>query len=111
MQCVVLETSPKNVLLLAPAISRFIFVMGHTTTQRFWACYDKLPASVRALADKSYELLKIDPRHPSLHFKRVGRFWSVRVDDNYRALGVDAGDGIVWFWIGTHSESERVMRS
>ena len=39
----------------------------------------KLPEHVRALADKNYALLKENPQHPSLHFKKVGRFWSVRV--------------------------------
>lgn len=33
-------------------------------------------------------LLKCNPRHPSLHFKKVGRFWSVRVGLHHRAIGV-----------------------
>ena len=51
----------------------------HYTTSKFWERYDRLPADVQSLADKNYELLKIDPTHPSLHFKKVGRYWSVRV--------------------------------
>lgn len=43
--------------------------MKHYASSRFWARYEALPAEVRALADKSYRLLKSDPRHPSLHFK------------------------------------------
>jgi hypothetical protein len=63
------------------------------------------------LADNNFILLKRNPRHPSLHLKKVGRFWSVRVGDHYRAIGVQSSDGIVWFWIGTHAEYDRLMQS
>jgi len=42
-----------------------------------------------------------------LHFKRVKRFHSVRVGAHFRALGVDAPDGVLWFWIGSHAEYDR----
>jgi hypothetical protein len=82
----------------------------HHASPDFWACYNALPAPIRNLADKAFELLKENPHHPSLHFKKVGRFWSARVSLNYRAIGVDAPDGIVWFWIGTHAEYDRLIR-
>ena len=81
----------------------------HHTTPGFWKCYDGLPESVRLRADKSYELLKADSSHPSLHFKKVGRYWSVRAGSGHRALGVEMPEGILWFWIGTHDEYERVI--
>jgi hypothetical protein len=68
-----------------------------------------LPTHIQALADKQFALLKADPRHPSLHLKTVGRFHSVRVGAHYRALGVDASDGILWFWIGTHADYDQVV--
>ena len=74
----------------------------------FWRAYHQLPEQVRVLADKQFELLKANPQHPSLHFKRVGRFHSARVGAHYRALAVDASDGILWFWIGTHAEYDRI---
>ena len=61
------------------------------------------------LADRQFELLKRDPKHPSLHFKRVGRFHSVRVGLHYRALGVDADEGVVWFWIGSHADYDKLI--
>jgi hypothetical protein len=64
---------------------------------------------VRELADKSYEILKSNPDHPSLHFKRVDRFWSVRVGRRYRAIGVSGGDDIVWIWIGSHADYDRLL--
>jgi hypothetical protein len=53
--------------------------MKHSTHPNFWEAYEQLPPNVQRLADKNFELLKNNPRHPSLHFKRVGRYWSVRV--------------------------------
>ena len=84
--------------------------MTHHASPRFWKRYEALPEDVRALADRCFELLKADPRHPSLHFKRVGRFHSVRVGLRYRALGVDVPDGVLWFWIGTHAEYDELIR-
>ena len=81
----------------------------HRTTPRFWRCYDALPDATRAAADRSYELLKTNSSHPSLHLKKVGKFWSVRATASHRALGVEAESGIVWFWIGSHADYERLI--
>jgi len=56
-------------------------------------------------------LLKSNPRHPSLHFKPVGQYWSVRVGLRYRALAVPVSEGLVWFWIGTHAEYDRLIKN
>ena len=81
----------------------------HFTTKRFWKCYDSLPENVQQIADQNYRLLKADPSHPSVHFKEVGQYWSVRVGKGYRALGIEVKDGISWFWIGTHAEYDRII--
>jgi hypothetical protein len=83
----------------------------HTASARFWACYEALPAEVRALADKNFNLLKADPAHPSLQFKLLGggRLYSVRVGLHYRALGLPRKQGVHWFWIGTHAEYDRLV--
>ncbi len=86
--------------------------MNHRTLPRFWQHYQQLPKEVQQLADKNFDLLKSDPYHPSLHFKKVDdvrKLWSVRVGSQYRALGREKPDGIVWFWIGTHSEYDRLI--
>ena len=84
--------------------------MKHHASADFRTCYRALPPSVRDLADQAYERLKGDPRHPSLHFKKVGRFWSVRVGGPRRALAVEADDGLVWFWIGSHADYDKLLR-
>ncbi len=54
-------------------------------------------------------LLKVDPSHPSLHFKKVGKYWSVRAGQSHRALGTEIKQGILWFWIGTHAEYDNLI--
>lgn len=53
--------------------------------------------------------MKVNPQHPSLHFKTVGKYRSVRVGLHYRALAVEATGGLVWFWIGSHSDYDKMM--
>jgi hypothetical protein len=69
----------------------------------------RLPAEIQSLALKNYNLLKIDPRHPSLQFKKVGKTWSVGVGNSYRALAVPVSEGFLWFWIGPHHEYDRLI--
>jgi hypothetical protein len=68
-----------------------------------------LPPEVKTLADKNFHLLKTSARHPSLRFKQVGRFWSVRVGISWRAIALASDDGFDWFWIGSHDEYERLI--
>lgn len=81
----------------------------HFTTPRFWDCYNSLPEEIRNLADKNFELLKADSKHPSLHFKKLGEDWSVRVGMDYRALAIEDEEGFIWYWIGTHAEYDRIV--
>jgi hypothetical protein len=82
--------------------------LNHHTSPEFWEAFDRLPSEIQALARSNYELLKADHRHPSLHFKKVAGYWSVRVGMGYRALGTDLDDGVLWFWIGTHARYNRL---
>jgi hypothetical protein len=81
----------------------------HSASPDFWAAYEKLPVAVRKLADANFVLLKRDLRHPSLQFKRVGRYWSARVGLRYRALAVEVEDGYLWFWIGSHADYDHLI--
>ncbi|HEY4589443.1 MAG TPA: hypothetical protein VII86_09445 [Thermoanaerobaculia bacterium] len=83
--------------------------MKHHATPEFWACYRALPVSVQGLADRAFAILKADPRHPSLHFKKVGRFLSARVGLHHRALAVETSDGALWFWIGSHADYDKLI--
>ena len=82
----------------------------HRTTDRFWKCFDRLPATIKNIASQNFEILKSNPRHASLHFKKVGKFWSARVGLNHRALAVEDSNDFIWVWIGTHDEYERMIK-
>jgi hypothetical protein len=55
-----------------------IFVT-HRARSRCWRLYSALPEGIRRSADNSFALVKADPAHPSLHFKKVGKLWSARI--------------------------------
>ena len=81
----------------------------HRTTPQFWDRFYQLPEAIQRLARKNFALLQENPRHPSLHFKKVGRFWSARVGLNYRALAVEDEDDFIWVWIGNHDDYDRLI--
>jgi len=85
--------------------------VNHFASESFWKAYGSLPQNVQSLADKNYQLLKENPHHPSLHFKKVAKYWSVRVGLHYRALAVESHDGeLVWFWIGSHAAYDKQIK-
>lgn len=82
----------------------------HRTTTRFWKHLEKLPKAVRQLAEKKFELLRNNPSHPSLHFKKTGKVWAARIDRNHRAIALKDGEDFIWIWIGKHDEYERIIQ-
>jgi hypothetical protein len=82
----------------------------HRTSGRFWNLFANLPESVQTVARKNFQLLKDEPSHPSLHFKKVGKLWSVRAGINHRALAVQEGGDFIWVWIGPHDEYRRLIK-
>ena len=82
----------------------------HRTAPHFWRRFQDLPTSVQETGRRNFELLLANPRHPSLRFRNVGRYWSARVGADYRAVAFrDRGD-FIWFWIGPHDEYLRIIR-
>ena len=75
----------------------------------FWTCYRQLPDEIQELADKNFELLKSNSRHPSLRLKKIGDYWTARVGRDYRAVAIEVDDGLMWTWIGPHDEYERLI--
>jgi hypothetical protein len=84
--------------------------LRHVATADFWVLIEQLPLHVKELATKNFQLLKADPRHPSLHLKKIGNLWSARVGMRHRVLGLDKGDTILRFWIGAHSDYDKLDR-
>ena len=86
-------------------------IVKHFASPNFWQAYHSLPEEIRELADKNFQLLKGNPNHPSLKLKKIDNFWSVRIGVKYRALAIETELGLVWFWIGTHAEYDKILKS
>ncbi|WP_404361078.1 hypothetical protein [Methylotuvimicrobium sp. KM1] len=83
--------------------------MKHKAASSFWICYEILPLEIRGLADKNFNLLKVNRSHPSLQFKKVGKVGSARVVSHYRAVAAPIEGGLLWVWIGTHAEYDKLL--
>jgi len=85
--------------------------LNHFADPDFWFHYGQLPDDIRVLADKSFAVLKSDPRHPSIRLKKIGKLYSARIGLHYRALARERSEGLQWFWIGHHSTYDRLADS
>ncbi len=86
--------------------------MKSRTTKRFRQALSLLPSHIRKLAEKTYSKWKVNPWHPGLQFKKIHNqesMYSVRISLGYRALGMKEGNTIIWFWIGSHSEYNKMI--
>jgi hypothetical protein len=81
--------------------------MNSLARPSFWRAYAALDPRVKVLARQAYQLFATNPSHPSLRFKKLQGYenvWSVRISEQYRAVGERRGDTIEWAWIGSHNE-------
>lgn len=86
--------------------------MESKVTRKFRDLLAALPVDIRERADEAYALFSVNPQHPSLRFKKVHAtlpVFSARVTRDYRSVGVVEGEVIVWFWIGSHADYERLL--
>lgn len=87
--------------------------MRSHVTAAFRRLFENLPIEVRRRARQTYLLWKEDPTHPGVQFKRVHprrHIYSVRIGLDWRAVGLREGDTIIWFWIGSHAEYDRLLK-
>jgi hypothetical protein len=80
------------------------------TTENFRKLFSGLPKEIQKSAKKSYILWKENPNHPSLHFKKIGDLYSVRIADRWRVLGFSKDQSYTWFWIGSHEEYNKLLK-
>lgn len=87
--------------------------MTSYTTEQFRKFLAQLPKEVRKQAKQAYIQFEKDPYHPGLRFKRVHSkrpVYSVRISRNYRALGVQQDNRMIWFWIGSHADYNKILK-
>jgi len=83
------------------------------TTERFRRQFATAPSAVQEKARIAYRLWEENPAHPSLRFKQVHAaqpIYSMRIDLDWRAVGVLHEGEITWFWIRPHSAYEQLLR-
>ncbi len=88
--------------------------MKSITTARFRKAFSGLPESVKESARKAYNTWKENPSSPGLQFKLIHQkdaIYSIRIRLSWRALGVKQGNTIIWFWIGSHAEYDKLIKS
>ncbi|MEC4985084.1 MAG: hypothetical protein SAJ37_06885 [Oscillatoria sp. PMC 1068.18] len=86
--------------------------MESQTTAKFWKAFDKLPETIQETARETYKIWQQNPDHPSLKFKQIHPIkpiYSVRIGLNWRTVGIKEENTMIWFWIGSHSEYDRLI--
>jgi len=82
------------------------------TTRRFWRLFSDLPLDVQRDAERAYRLFQSNPAHPGLQFKKLegeDDIYSIRIGLEYRALAVMKKDRVIWYWIGSHDDYDRLV--
>ena len=82
------------------------------TTRQFWRLFSDLPRDVQQDAKRAYQQFQSNPAHPGLQFKKLegeDNIYSARIGLDYRALAVMKKDRVVWYWIGSHSDYDRLV--
>ena len=86
--------------------------MKSRTTAQFRKSFANLPKQVQEQTRAAYRQFKENPSHPSLRFKKVHPelpIYSARISKNYRAVSQLEGDTVIWFWVGSHSEYDKLL--
>jgi hypothetical protein len=74
--------------------------------------FSDLPLDAQRDAKRAYRLFRANPAHPGLQFKKLegeDDLYSARIGLDYRALAVMRKDRLVWYWIGSHAQYNRLV--
>ena len=85
--------------------------MKSRTTAQFRKAFAGLPEQVQEQTREACRQFRENPSHPSLRFKKVHLelpIYSARISKNYRAVGQLEGDTIIWFWVGSHADYDKL---
>ena len=75
------------------------------TTKPFDRDYNELIKEIKERANKQFNLLMKDPRHPSLRLKKIKGhpdIWEGRITDSYRFTLQITGETYILRRVGTH---------
>jgi hypothetical protein len=83
------------------------------TTDKFRKAFRNLPAPVQRKARKAFHLWRQDPGNPLLPYKQIhqiktGLFHPYRA--RLGAVGIKAENHLIWFWVGSHSDYDKLVK-
>lgn len=87
-------------------------MIASRTTRQFRRLFSDLPLDAQRDAKRAYRLFRANPAHPGLQFKKLegeDDLYSARIGLDYRALAVMRKDRLVWYWIGSHAQYNRLV--
>jgi mRNA-degrading endonuclease RelE of RelBE toxin-antitoxin system len=87
-------------------------ILKNTFEPHFLKLFKKLPPFIREKAIKAFKSFE-ESFSRGLNLEKIKGYdtlYSIRIDDNYRALGNKVGDTMYWEWIGPHDEYMRRIR-
>jgi len=82
-------------------------------TKRFRQAFRRLPKYIQQQEKAAYRLFAENPCQSGLDFKKIHSsdfVYSVHIGLHDRAVGVRSSDVILWVWIGSHSEYDKLIR-
>ncbi|MGB2926652.1 MAG: hypothetical protein WBB82_15235 [Limnothrix sp.] len=86
--------------------------MKSQTTEQFRCLFAILSPQVQTQTKMDYRQFQLDPNYPSLRFKKVHSklpIYSARINRNHRVVGELVGDTVIWFWVGSHTDYEKLL--
>ncbi len=86
--------------------------MANWRTSAFRKLYGKLDSTTQAAVDEAFSQYKRDPA--LVRFAAKGReggrlVFGAHVNEFWRALAFREGDDTYWFWVGSHSDYDRIL--
>lgn len=88
--------------------------MTSRTTKRFRKLLSDLPPPVQKQAYEAYRTWMRDPWHAGLQFKQIHAtrpIFSARIGLDWRAVGVRTGDAVLWYFISSHADYDRLIKT
>ena len=86
--------------------------MRSRVNERFRKSFAALPRDIQRKAREAYARWHENPSHPSLQYKKIHAtqpIYSVRIALGWRAIGLLQDDVMVWFWIGSHADYDKLL--
>lgn len=86
--------------------------MKSRITAQFRKLFADLPAPVQEQTRAAYRQFQKEPSYPSLRFKKAHPelpIYSARISKSYRAVDQLDGDTVIWFWVGSHADYDRLL--